>query len=393
MGSFLQGIKDKFFSSPKKITSVVVTVFILAAIPITYSLVTQQQDVRQRAATITTPDCSTATNKPTYCSCANNSVCQSNYCVRTGNMAPGDGYCMPAGKSPIKPINPSSPSAVCDNATTRITFHWYEDTFTTVDNLTLTYTNTATNAKVTQTVPTQTDNTYYSQTYTVTPGTYSWNITANNYFGSSATVSGNSITCGVTPSPSPILSPGLSPSPIATSGATQISFAFSLPGIGTDSARGENNAPKHASTSASIALVDSSGNPLKILASAIYNPTTGLFEVGDLKTVPSTGTYTLKTRTINSLWKQFPGFFTITLNTINVPSAMLTTGDLNQDNITDLTDYNIMISCMNKSFIDPSCKADHTGLPFNIADLNDDGAVDLKDLNILLRSYRVHEGD
>lgn len=404
--SFFQGIKDKFFSSPKKVASVIVTAFILVAIPVTYSLVSQQQDLRQRAAEVSTPPpYPTPPSQLYYCGAC------TGRCVYIGNQISQCSYECDIDGSGIKVSMPGYISSTATGAPVTGTV-CYETTNSQGQSCSTCQASIPPTATPTVT-PTPTRTALPSFTPTPTPS-----ITCLTpvecaapplnctYSGATCSSCGTLVCASPTPSPlvtpspsplptptpSPIPSPNVSPIP----GSTKISFAFSLPGIGTDSAKGENNSPKHASTTIQFALVNPAlGNPFGTFSEAVYNTTTGFYEVSDEKTVNTPGAYALKVRTIASLWKQFGGYLNIAPNvSATAPAAVLTSGDLNQDNITDLTDYNIMLSCINKPFDDPSCKAqDYTGKTYNVSDLNDDGVVDAKDFNILLRSFTIRSGD
>ncbi len=81
-------------------------------------------------------------------------------------------------------------------------------------------------------------------------------------------------------------------------------------------------------------------------------------------------------------------YFSGTNKTIPVNLRM---GDINNDNVVDLTDYNILIDCYGQKQTSPACKAhnltDQTKGLF--ADMNDDGTVNGTDYNILLRNFGV----
>jgi len=95
------------------------------------------------------------------------------------------------------------------------------------------------------------------------------------------------------------------------------------------------------------------------------------------------GTYDVKVRFNNTLWKDL-GIVTLSLGTISHPQeATLRLGDLNQDNVLDLSDYNMFISCYGLG----NCAQK------SLADLNLDGKVDEKDLNIFYSNLSNRQGD
>ncbi len=189
-------------------------------------------------------------------------------------------------------------------------------------------------------------------------------------------------------SPSPNVSPVLSHTPTPTSaqpGAT-VALNVTLPGIGPNTALGENNKPILTSRKFTAYLFDSQGKQVgKTDATLAFN---GSLYTGSAKFpgVPA-GPYIVKVRSDNSLIKAIPGIIQLTLDT---PAAttqiILVTGDINtsgdSDNILDLSDYNTLLSAYG------SGSNSHTPV-----DLNDDGIIDAKDLNILLRGFATRKGD
>lgn len=167
-----------------------------------------------------------------------------------------------------------------------------------------------------------------------------------------------------------------------------ITFSFKLPGIGTSA--GDNDNPIPVSKPVFLTFVGENGdsNKIKLNNATVYsngvfkeNPQGGTMEGN----IPPAGTYQVKISTNNTLDKLTPGFFTITNEPVlNLPFVALTPGDINQDRILDLLDYNILISCIQKS-----CSHDI----FSLADLNSDTLVDAKDLNVFLRQLQTREGD
>lgn len=95
------------------------------------------------------------------------------------------------------------------------------------------------------------------------------------------------------------------------------------------------------------------------------------------------GIYYAKIGLNNTLVSRVPQVHNLQKGIINeLPAVTLLPGDLNQNNILDLLDYNIFISC----FGDKTCDQKI------LADLNDDGEVEGIDYNILLRAYQERQG-
>lgn len=175
---------------------------------------------------------------------------------------------------------------------------------------------------------------------------------------------------------------GVSPTP--PSFGMAITLFAELPGIGTQV--GDNKNPKQPERGTQIAIYDASNQQVKDMTGKLKfdlqkNTYTGTLALGAL---PS-GSYTIKLRMDNTLFKTVPGIQNLVSGRVTVASnvATLVSGDLDQNNILDLFDYNIFLSC----FGDKQCAQKSR------ADLNDDGKVEEVDLNILQRSFALRRGD
>lgn len=195
-----------------------------------------------------------------------------------------------------------------------------------------------------------------------------------------------------TASPTPIPTSTPIPTPTPTSGPSTggsvILFA-TLPGIGTDVTKGENNSPIHPSRSFDVYAVNSQ-NQVASTTKLIMNYVNGAYTgTASFNNLPN-GSYTVKMRSDNSLIKTIPGIYNLSIgDTTNTPSITLVTGDIqsggSSTNILDIDDYNALLACYSGSNCPDSLKA--------LSDLNDDGVVDEKDLNVLLRGFATRIGD
>ena len=137
-------------------------------------------------------------------------------------------------------------------------------------------------------------------------------------------------------------------SPTGSSQKTSVDLALSLTGIGTGSA-GINNNPKRPQRQVEVLVINSQGQQVSSISGAVnFDASSGVYNgTVDLNNNIPTGNYIIKVRMDNTLWKQIPGIQTITAGeTTETPVTKLTTGDINQDNVIDLLDYNLMISCL-----------------------------------------------
>ncbi len=66
-----------------------------------------------------------------------------------------------------------------------------------------------------------------------------------------------------------------------------------------------------------------------------------------------------------------------------LPTVTLAQGDLNGDNVIDISDYNLALPC----FQDKKCQTKDN------FDVNDDGRTDVLDYNLLLSAFRKYAGD
>lgn len=203
-----------------------------------------------------------------------------------------------------------------------------------------------------------------------------------------------SLTSTLTPSPSPI--PTLTPS------GTRLNLNLKLSGIG--SGNGENPNPIHINRTATVCLydpkIDSTGDNscskaiLKQTGPVAYNQTTGNFVNNnfDLGVFNNPGQYQVLVKVDNYLRKRVPYLINIASNQTNsLPLITLTAGDIKIDNLLNIIDYNIYISCFGNKSSTPIC-IDKTG-----ADLNDDGkndtSTDTGDFKILFNSLQTRTGD
>ncbi len=113
-----------------------------------------------------------------------------------------------------------------------------------------------------------------------------------------------------------------------------------------------------------------------------FDPQTSLFTMPESPTL-DVGSYNIRVRSTNSLWKDL-GLIKISPDiTTTVPVTTLIAGDLNSDNILNLTDYTILLSCYDPKYCMGKLNTD----------LNKDGRVNQQDLNIFYSNLTNREGD
>lgn len=193
----------------------------------------------------------------------------------------------------------------------------------------------------------------------------------------------NSATPTATPTAS--LTPTTTVSPtIPSSPQTFLRVQAQMPGIGTSA--GDNPSPKTPNRIAQVELYNLQNQKISEgTGSAQFNSSNTYIGNIALGNSFAAGTYYARVRFDNTLRSTVPGLHQVTIGQTNeFPVVILTSGDLDQNNILDLRDYNIFISC----FGNKTCNATYE----KRSDLNDDGEVNGVDYNILLRSFDIRRG-
>lgn len=165
---------------------------------------------------------------------------------------------------------------------------------------------------------------------------------------------------------------------------TIVRIQAQMPGIG--SGAGDNNSPKVPNRTAQVDIYNLQNQKISEgTGSAQFNGTNTYIGNIELGNTFNPGTYYARVRFDNTLRTTVPGLHPITFTQVNeFPVVVLTSGDLDQNNILDLRDYNVFVGC----FGDKQCNNTYK----QRADLNDDGKVDGIDYNILLRSFGIRRG-
>ncbi len=180
----------------------------------------------------------------------------------------------------------------------------------------------------------------------------------------------------------------------------QLAFKLSFPGIGTR-AQGAGNlnnpTPKNPARSITVQVYNADGTTLiqsKTVATGLaYQSSTQTFDgTVTLDSILPAGNYVVKVKSNGYLYRRIPTVLVITSgnNTYNMYQGttypILIPGDINNDNIVNLLDYNLFIECYRAT---GTCNAANKTL----SDLNDDSLVNSEDLLILTRSFEIRNGD
>jgi hypothetical protein len=266
------------------------------------------------------------------------------------------------------------------------------DTPTPTRTPTLTPTNTGTPTPTRTLTPTPTNTGTPTPTNTPIPPTFTPTPTITRTPTPTATIT-NTPTLTRTPT----VTPTRTGTPTPTQPTTMFAFTVKLHGIGTggDSANPNssgNNTPRTTARNLRIEVYDSSNTLVHQVQGLVnYASTRGLFTgTVSMGEVLASGNYTIKVKTDKYLRKLVPGFHTLTSGTTyTVPEFAMVAGDVNDDNVINILDYNMLIDCY--SDLSPARACDATK-QFQ-TDLNDDGAVNQYDYNLFLRELTAQSGE
>lgn len=183
-----------------------------------------------------------------------------------------------------------------------------------------------------------------------------------------------------TPTPTRIPTPTIDPKFVVNPDDTQIGLSVKIPGVG----EGGNRVPRNLSRKIQIDVYDQenelikSGTGFLIYDNGFFR---GIIHLGQLPN----NTYYLKVFGPNTLQMTVePIFQQIRNDRLNIlPEVHLLTGDLDTNNILNLEDYAIALTC----FQDNKCETQES------IDFNDDGKTDVTDYNLLLQNFWRFQGD
>ena len=183
-----------------------------------------------------------------------------------------------------------------------------------------------------------------------------------------------------TPTPTQMPTPTIDPSFVKNPDDTQLFLTVKMEGIGTDG----NRSPKHLSRKMQVTLFDVKNKPV-VTGTGFIRYIDGMFRgIIHLGQVPN-GTYYLKIMSEGTLTTSvLPIFQSIRNDRLNIiPPVVLHQGDITADNALTLEDFNIALVC----FQDRKCDE------AELLDFNDDEKTDITDYNLLLQSFWKYEGD
>lgn len=178
----------------------------------------------------------------------------------------------------------------------------------------------------------------------------------------------------LTPTPivcAPFLPPNLVPD------ETSIAINVVLGGIGPN---GGNTDPKNCQKQATLQILDNNdsqvGNDIAVILG--FDPASNTFKriIVAPEEIPA-GLYTAKVKVNGYLRKRIPGIISYSpTNPITLLQVTLIAGDVNNDNVINIQDFNLLVTCFEKP-VTGNCSP---------ADIDDNGAIDGVDVNLFIKN-------
>jgi Mg-chelatase subunit ChlD len=186
--------------------------------------------------------------------------------------------------------------------------------------------------------------------------------------------------------------------PTPTPSITHLNMTVYLDGIGNrgdntnpTASSDSNKNPQHQTIGADISVYTTSNSEIAGGTGTLtYSQSIGAY-TGDVPIAAGfpSGQYLIKVKTNSHLRKEVSGVQTITAGADNViPPVALVAGDINNDNVINILDYNILIGCYSDLEAAVSCTPGQQVA----SDLNDDGFVNEDDYNLFLREITTQPG-
>lgn len=171
------------------------------------------------------------------------------------------------------------------------------------------------------------------------------------------------------------------PTPAKVAVDMKIAVKVKISGIG----KGGNSSPRHLTRRVQAIIFGTAKEPVTtgtgFLTYDNNNYFTGIIHLGKL----GEGSYFVNLVSDGTLQVLAqPEFQTLLGDRINdIPPVTLYQGDMNNDNVLNIDDYNIALPCFQNKRCDTA----------NVIDFNDDGKTDVTDYNLLLQSFEQLHGN
>lgn len=232
----------------------------------------------------------------------------------------------------------------------------------------------------------------------------------------SRSASYSSVKCSTVPSPTLILpspsilptstitpsatltstqAPSNTPSPTLTAAATSFAFDILLHGIGNGGDNANSSSKGNfdlddEKAKISIDIYDIQNSlVLNKTGELLFSSESGSFKGSvDMGTQLTSGSYTIKIKADKYLRASVPGLVNIKAGQTNrIPSVALVAGDINNDNLLNILDYNALSACYGESPNALNCAL------ASVADINRDSIVSIFDFNLFLRELSTNAGE
>lgn len=186
------------------------------------------------------------------------------------------------------------------------------------------------------------------------------------------------------------------PTPTPLKSSTLFDFTLALHGIGSggdnaNPAGKGNSTPKSIQREVTIEVLNEQNVVILIKQGTLnYNSSSGTFQgTVDMGNTLTSGLYSVRVKTNQFLRGLVPGVRSITAGTkVILPKATLRNGDANNDNMLNITDFNMIMGCYSDLRAATNCP---TGAKEK-TDLTNDGLVNQLDFNLFLREISTFNG-
>lgn len=162
-----------------------------------------------------------------------------------------------------------------------------------------------------------------------------------------------------------------------------------------------NQNPQHPNRNLAVQIFNSNNSQVFAQVGSInYSSTSGVFlGTVDLGASFASGNYIVKVKSDGHLKRIIPGIQNLSSSLtqpIQLPGVSLVAGDIDSNNALNISDYNILLSCVTSPFIaniDDHALCNSNANYIVLSDLEDNGVVNEFDYNLFLREYAVQNGD
>ena len=208
-----------------------------------------------------------------------------------------------------------------------------------------------------------------------------------------------------TATPNPSGSPTPTPTPVP--GNTYIAFTIGMDAVGSagdnvnPNPSSSNQNPANTTRNLAVQILNSNNNQVFAQVGSIsYNSGPGVFkDTVDLGANFASGNYLVLVKSDGHLRRRIPGIQNLTSalpQPIQLQRVNLVTGDVDNNNVLNINDYNILLSCVTDpdvANIDNHALCNSNANYVKLSDLEDNNVVNKFDYNLFLREYAVQSGD